>query len=307
MPLAIGVDAGGTAVRGRTDHDVYTLAEPANARSVGIETTAARILRVIEELSKGRVVDAVHVGAAGAGDPAIAAALMVALGEALPQACVVGVGDDIRIALRAAIDGDGVALIAGTGSIAYAEIGGRRYRAGGYGPLLGDEGSGFAIGAAALRLTLRALDARATGDRLTAQIEREYGSDAYAILGRTRAIAGDASGIAAAAPIVLACAEAGVPSATEVVEGAVADLFALVKSVLGKIGAEHPELKDARFPLALCGGLLGHETILTQSLKQRLHAEFPALLVVDGGDPALGALKAAKASLSHRGLTRSEP
>jgi N-acetylglucosamine kinase-like BadF-type ATPase len=299
MPVAIGIDSGGTAIRGRSDERAYTLREPGNARSAGIDATAERILRVIKALTVPERVDAVFVGAAGAGDPAIANALTIALRAVLPATSVVGVGDDVRIALRAALDGDGAALVAGTGSIAYAEVAGQRYRCGGYGHVLGDEGSGFAIGAAALRLTLRALDGRAPRDELGTEIERAIGSAPYSIL------ALDAGGIAGVAPLVLRCDEQGVRSAGEIVENAAVELCALVKGVLGTIRAEHPDLDERDLPLALCGGLLIHPNTLVDRLKARLRLELPSLPIVEGADPALGALKTARASLSLRGVARS--
>ena len=102
--------------------------------------------------------DALVVGAAGAGDTVIASALESALRAYFPRGTIV-VHDDAEIALRAAVPhGDGVVLIAGTGSIAYARVGEEVHRAGGYGYLLGDDGSGFAIGRAALAQMLRWYD-----------------------------------------------------------------------------------------------------------------------------------------------------
>ena len=58
-------------------------------------------------------------------------------------------------------DGVGVALIAGTGSVAFGRAAdGRTIRCGGWGYLLGDEGSGYAIGRAALRLAPRRFRSR---------------------------------------------------------------------------------------------------------------------------------------------------
>lgn len=75
-------------------------------------------------------------------------------------------------------------LICGTGSIVYAELGGRRFRAGGYGYLIGDEGSGFAIGAAALRRLLNAAEGivrrDALSDALATRLRADDGSDVLA-------------------------------------------------------------------------------------------------------------------------------
>ena len=66
--------------------------------------------------------------------------------------------------------GAGIVLVAGTGSIAYAQdAAGASFRAGGYGYLLGDDGSGFAIGLAAARHLARVLDGRSPADPLSEQ------------------------------------------------------------------------------------------------------------------------------------------
>ena len=91
--------------------------------------------------------------------------------------CRVLAGDDAAIALRAAVpEGPGIVLIAGTGSIAYAENGERRSRVGGLGYLAGDEGSAFAIGMAAVRLYGRVLDGRARADETTEVVNRALGA-----------------------------------------------------------------------------------------------------------------------------------
>lgn len=56
---------------------------------------------------------------------------------------------------------DGINLVAGTGSIAYGECEGRKARAGGWGEVFGDEGSGYWIGMRGLQLFARMSDRRA--------------------------------------------------------------------------------------------------------------------------------------------------
>jgi N-acetylglucosamine kinase-like BadF-type ATPase len=79
------------------------------------------------------------------------------LREILP-ADVVVVTDDAVIALAGATAGEpGIVTIAGTGSIAFGRnVAGRTARAGGWGYIFGDEGSGFDIARQALRAALRA-------------------------------------------------------------------------------------------------------------------------------------------------------
>jgi N-acetylglucosamine kinase-like BadF-type ATPase len=84
--------------------------------------------------------------------------------------------NDAQIVLAAGTpEGWGVAVICGTGSIAYAEDqAGRVARAGGWGHILGDEGSGYDIGVAALRAVARAADGRAAATTLTQAVLQHW-------------------------------------------------------------------------------------------------------------------------------------
>ncbi len=291
MPLVIGVDAGGSKIAASDGRKEFLLEESGNARGIGAGAVAERIARLVQTVGEGRPVDAIFVGAAGVGDPAIAAALKAALERALPQTKI-GVSDDAHIALRAAIpQGDGIVLVAGTGSIAYAEIGGGHYRNGGHGALLGDEGSAFAIGAAAIRLALQARDGRAPRDPLVAEVERHFGGEGWF----ERARGCDVPEIARAAAIVFRAADANVRSAMQIVQQAASDLFELVKGLVVTANATNAEL-----PLAMSGGLLIANSRLTELLQTRLRSELPALRVVPPANPADGAYAAARALLGER-------
>lgn len=291
MPVVIGVDAGGSKIAARSDTRAHLLVDgDANARRIGAGAVAEKILRIVNDVANGEPVDALFVGAAGAGDPAIAAALKAALRRRLPCAKI-GVSDDAHIALRAAIpEGDGIVLVAGTGSIAYAEIGGRTYRCGGHGAMLGDEGSGFAIGAAAIRLALQASDGRVRRDTLVREIEEHFGGARWV----ERARASDVAGIASVAPIVMRLADAEKRSSMQIIQHAATDLFALVKSLVEAAGAGNAEL-----PLVLGGSLLEQKSRLTRLLGIRLRSDLPSLRIVPQNDPAIGALAEARALLEQ--------
>ena len=178
MPTFVGVDAGGTSIECVVEQDgeVRTArGEAANVRTAGVARAAERIAATVRSALRGDVFDALAAGAAGAGDFVLARALEVALRAYFPGAAV-AVFDDAEIALRAAIpQGDGAVLIAGTGSIAYARVGEKVHRAGGYGYLIGDDGSGFAIGRAALAQLLRWYDGRAAHSELFDAMRAQLG------------------------------------------------------------------------------------------------------------------------------------
>jgi len=298
MPGFVGVDAGGSktiAAYARDEGVVRThCGEGANPRVRGVEAAADAIASAIAGALAGERADALAVGAAGAGSAAMRDALALALAQRFPDARI-GVSDDAHIALRAVVPhGDGIVLVAGTGALAYAEIAERRLRAGGYGYLLGEEGSGFAIGAAALRRLLHAFDGRVKSDALLDALrERLPARSAQDVVAAVYERAMPVGEIAACAPLVLEHAARGVRSATVIVQDAAKALFELLRSVVTSL-----EEKDV--PLAFSGGLLRENNLLTYLLDLRIANEFPHLATVKGGaDPYLGALADARRLLAR--------
>jgi glucosamine kinase len=296
MPVFVGVDAGGSATRVvamRDDHVLGTVIDGgAQARAHGVEAAADTIARAVGSACGAAGADVLFVGAAGAGHEDIAGALRVALESRLPGTRV-KVTDDAVIAFRAGIpDGDGLLLISGTGSIAYAEIGGEAHRAGGYGFLLGDEGSGSAIGAAALRMYLRFCDGRVPRDELIDALERAiHSTNTSDVIDRIYLGEHAMSALAAYAPLVVELASNGERSATKIVQGAALELFDLIKAIVKSSGA-----KDRELPLTFSGGMLSGNSLLTYLVETRVHNEYPNINIVKNAPSAeYGALALARA------------
>ncbi|MET9762512.1 BadF/BadG/BcrA/BcrD ATPase family protein [Streptomyces sp. NPDC006372] len=194
-PLVVGLDAGGTRTRAvlATAADGRPLGEgaagPGNALTVPVpqltEHLAEAVGQAVPEPDRGRVV-AVAGGFAGATDAfadepgrrnaltALTAALRRLGIEAGPPL----VRSDIEAAFASApgAPADGLALVAGTGAVAM-RITDRRATAtvDGDGWLLGDDGSGFWIGRAAVRAALRMADGRGAPTSLGETVGRELG------------------------------------------------------------------------------------------------------------------------------------
>ncbi len=293
--IAVGVDAGGskTAV-------VYSLdgqrkgvwyGEPANATVRGPERAAAAIAETIELALEGALPNAIFVGAAGAGRDHIAGTLRGSLESRFPRARV-EVRDDAYIALRAAVPaGDGAVLVAGTGAIAYAEKNERGFRAGGYGYLLGDAGSGFAIGAAGIERLLRAYDGRVPRDAFVEELETALEvRSLHETLQKFYGAEIPARAVAAVAPVVLDLASRGDRTASKIVQQAAAELTDLVKAAI-----KLAELAGTSAPIAFAGGLLGTSGLLTYLIETRLLNEFPTMPILkDNPEPYTGALGAAE-------------
>ncbi|MEU2271646.1 BadF/BadG/BcrA/BcrD ATPase family protein [Streptomyces olindensis] len=193
--LVIGIDAGGTRTRAvlATAEDGRPLGEgaagPGNALTVPgpqlTEHLAEALARAVPEPVRDRVV-AVAGGFAGATDAAAdepgrrnaLAALTAALRRLGIDAGPPLVSSDIEAAFAGApgAPADGLALVAGTGAVAM-RITARRGTAtvDGDGWLLGDDGSGFWIGRAAVRAALRMADGRGAATVLAAAVGRELG------------------------------------------------------------------------------------------------------------------------------------
>ena len=157
----VGLDIGGSHTRGVLFRDGTPVREArsgsANVQNVPAEQARACLVSVLSELgaSPAAPVVAGSGGVDTAHDAARLAGLIRSAGSLDPGTPVTAV-HDTRLILAAGGHTTGIALIAGTGSVAWGvDASGREVRAGGWGYLLGDEGSGYWIGREAVRRVLR--------------------------------------------------------------------------------------------------------------------------------------------------------
>jgi glucosamine kinase len=190
-----------------------------------------------------------------------------ALAGAAGRVCVVSDGE---VALHGAFGGGpGVLLVAGTGSVAYGRgPDGRMERCGGWGMYVGDEGSGYALGRAALAAALRSVDGREAETRLLPvllellKLDGPRGIPPWA----GRAAKGD---VASLARHVLEVAAAGDAVALRVVEQQAAELASHVIALAHRLG---PWPGDV--PVVFHGGVLRsglYATLVDRNLAQNAH------------------------------------
>src|SRR5260370_5355275 len=156
------------------------LAGPSNHLRVGIETASRNVERAVNkalvaaDVTSREIVWA-YCGIAGADHPAHRQEVVESLSIFFPRG-IFTVANDARIAVTGAIGyGGGVVVIAGTGSVAFGRNGdGSEARAGGWGPILGDEGSGFGIARDALAAIVRAWDGRGKPTSMTDMLHNEW-------------------------------------------------------------------------------------------------------------------------------------
>ncbi|HTI13091.1 MAG TPA: BadF/BadG/BcrA/BcrD ATPase family protein [Dictyobacter sp.] len=184
----------------------------------------------------------------------------------------------------------GIALIAGTGSIALGRnVAGKYTRAGGWGHILGDEGSGYALGQQALQAAVRAADGRGEQTSLLATILSHWHLQTPEdIIGQVYTDQEDKASIARLSTCVLQEARRGDAVATRIVQHATHELSLHVQTVWRALGytAEQP------VPLALGGGLLLHEDDYQQRFLLTLRQQQAVGTVVRVEQPALSAAHA---------------
>ncbi len=187
----------------------------------------------------------------------------------------------------------GILVIAGTGSSAWGRAAdGRCVRAGGWGHIIGDEGSGYALGRAALMLAMREFDGRGEnagfmqGVLARTQLQTEEGLVRWAA-GATKA------DIAGLAPVVFDAAQRGSLSALDAIEDAAAEIAMHVAALYDRLGPwETPP------PVALAGGLIAPGKPMREAVLREIEAlTIPVAIVEDRIDAARGAAGIAR----HRG------
>lgn len=296
---SIGIDGGGTKTVGiltteTGEHIARAEAGPSNYHVVSAAKTQkvlAEILTSLFEqagLSRASPV-AFCLGMAGLGraeDRVVIGRICDALGVGKNRILT----HDAHIALVGGIGKqEGVIIISGTGSIVYGiDAHGGEARAGGWGYLLGDEGSGYDMALKGLQAVARAADGRAESTKLTELVLAQLGLDAPSELIRW-AHAASCDVIAQVAEVVFHAAEIGDRTAKQIIATAAEELARAATVVMkGLEFTEQPHI-------VLSGGNLVHQPLFVEELRNRLTA--PVRLPKH--EPAEGAVLLAREKLGR--------
>lgn len=141
----------------------------------------------------------------------------------------------------------GVVTIAGTGAVAYANSGTRVARAGGWGALLGDEGSAYSLGRAAIIAVLRAQDGMGPETRLRHAVLESLGLSQTQDLIDHVHLAMSHADVASLAPSVVAVASNGDAVAQRLLEAAAVSLVELAQAVATRVATAESRRLDAAF------------------------------------------------------------
>ncbi len=311
--LVLGVDGGGsrcTAVVARCaaapDSEPVVLGRghggAANPRVAGRDTACSSISAAIDAAFADaglapQPVASACLGLAGVGLADERDAIRDWAGRAGIARRVVVVSDGLVLFADASAEPWGVALVAGTGSLALAR---RRDapltadaacdRCGGWGPILGDEGSGHALGSATLKAALRAGDGRGPDTLLGIAVLRRFNAETPAdLVARIHSADVGRREIADVARETLAAADAGDAVAVALVRAAAGDLAAHVLALATRNG-----FAASGYPLRLAGGLLtGSGTLRRLVIDALVAAGMPPESVTVVADPAFAAARLA--------------
>lgn len=308
--LILGVDGGGTSTAAAiaAADDLHNIlgrgtAGPSNPQTVGPEAAIEQINQAIESAFSAaglppREFASACIGLAGADRVADQAALHEWSDRRQLTGRLLVVNDALPVLYAANPDGCGIALISGTGSFCFGRTrDGETARAGGWGPLFGDEGSAYRIALDGLRAAATSADGRGPATGLTesflAALKRSSAVDLISAIydpAMTRAR------IAALSHVVFDAQSTGDVVAEEILAEAARGLVDQVAAVADRLG-----FTPGPFALALTGGVLLHRTEFRNRLKTVLeHRGMTAEPIVSVVDPVAGALRIAGQTASCR-------
>jgi N-acetylglucosamine kinase-like BadF-type ATPase len=279
------------------------LAGGSNHLRIGIEEATHNVERsvnmaLVEAGIAIREIEYAYCGIAGADHPAHHERVVEALRVFFPRGNFI-VDTDARVALTGAIGfGSGIVIIAGTGSVSFGRNSkGEEARAGGWGPTLGDEGSGYAIAREGLAAIVRAHDGRGNPTMITELICRENGMCEPADLPRfVYAATTHADDIARYGKLVIEAAREGDAVALDILNHAGEELGASVAAV-----AQHLDMTAETFPVAYVGGAFHAGELLLEPMRRIVLAAAPqATIAPPLQTPVEGAARMAIRAAANR-------
>jgi N-acetylglucosamine kinase-like BadF-type ATPase len=279
MRHVLGFDGGGTKTECvLMDETQKILAQsrsgPSNPTRVGFDAVLKALkdgarLALTQAHIQPESIAGICAGLAGTGRLEAGVQIRAALAVAFPGTAI-RICTDLELALAAMPDGPRIVLIAGTGSAAIGRsANGDILRAGGFGPLLGDEGGAYDIGRRALIAALREHERSGRDSALGKQILRQLGIVGWVgVQERARTNAEEL--FPRVFPVVAAAADAGDETACTALRDAVRELTELVKDL-----AKRLDLHETRFNLAKMGGMIGRSPFFDAQLDDSLRAALP--------------------------------
>lgn len=299
-PIVAGVDGGGTKTEillASPDGQILgsAVAGSSNYQKVGFDNAAAAITEAMAAACAGAGLSEEQIGAIGFGLAGVDRREDQQMWEQWAARSYPGrrlaVVNDAELPLAAGTpEGWGVGVICGTGSTCVGRSpGGEFARADGWGYILGDHGSGYWIGHAAMQAVMRAYDGRTPATALTDGVLGHWKlRDAEALLDKVYFQQTGPAEVAALARVVNRCAEEGDAAALHILRGAGQEIASTISAVVRKLALSGP------VPCALAGGVVVQSRLMLENtLAAARELGLTLAPVQQVAQPALGAVRIA--------------
>jgi N-acetylglucosamine kinase-like BadF-type ATPase len=302
MKYLIGIDGGGT----KTDCAIadlsgkiicQTVGKPSNFLIIEVERAIENLFTLIEDCLfeiQGDFSDVkqIVIGVAGAGREEDAKLLEKGFKDYSEEQRIhfkgVKVVSDAHVALEGAFpNSSGCILIAGTGSILFGkDEQGKVHRVGGFGRLIGDEGSGYSIGRKALNAVTKEIDGRGESTTITELLNNKIDSGVSDKL--INKVYKEKLDVASVAKITIEAAENGDEIANKILSDEADELVLYIKAFLAKVPSR-------KLNISFSGSLIDSKNFYSELLKKKIKESLPMVKVVKPvSSPVQGAILLAK-------------
>ena len=291
VPLFLAVDGGGSKTQAVVvdSHGAVCgrgTAGSSNLRAIGIEPAVRQLRVAIEAALPPGMRSDIHAAWFGLSGIHGADGANLLAPHLFSIAREVSITNDAEFALAGLDSGPGVALIAGTGSIALGrDASGEMIQVGGWGHLLGDEGSAYDIGRRAAQAAARAADGRGPSTALLQLVLERWGLMTPRQMIDHIYLTQEKAPIASLAPGVLQMAKRGDQVARAIRRQSSEELAHAAITLIDTLNLADP------VPLILGGGLLIHEREFRAAVVARIRRRRALGHVTLVKEPALWAAR----------------
>ncbi|MDR0270720.1 MAG: ATPase [Paenibacillus sp.] len=295
MKYVAGMDGGGTKTAVTVADEQGTVVKSFTSGAINYngqdeENVGASLKEIIAQIGQtcGGIehCEEIVIGAAGVSNPTVVSRLSSQIRNSGYQGELHITGDHETALYGAHQREYGMILIAGTGSIGLGKNkAGKTHRAGGFGYLIDDEGSGYSIGRDLLAALVQAHDGRIPETVITRLVyEQLQFNSVQEIIGFVYDKRTNKKDIAALAPILSEACAAGDPAALNIAKKNASSLLQLVIPV-----AENLSLQEDS--LAMAGSVLLKNAFIQGMFREKLHGYYPKMqCITPKSDASMGAV-----------------
>lgn len=292
----IGIDSGGTkfdiVITDTQKNILFSSKYPSCHYSVHGAEETAKVLSgyVLKSISKKRLkienCAGICFGIAGAREEFDRKKLQKLFKSKLKVNNIVVVTDAMNAITGAFDGGDGIILIAGTGSVLYGKYKGKLQRVGGWGRILGDQGSGFIIGKSALRELVKEYDRRPILNNkesvFSKLVSKRFGITSNSIVDKVFAKNFELQRVC---ETVMEAAEQNDKVCLKIIRESVEELLENIRLYL-KLSKVKEKIK-----LAFIGSVIENDNVLSNQLRKGIKRELKNVSVVPKkNEPTMGAI-----------------